>query len=121
MKRIIPIISIGLVFWHCQPASAADTINYGLIQESSFFILSLGCIAVAGLIYQTLKGGSLGTPWLFFVGGFALAGSYAAIQLLDIMKIAVYQYDCRLAELALRIGSMLLLMTGLVLYKKGLQ
>jgi hypothetical protein len=115
MKRIIPIISIGLVLWHCQPASAADTISYGLIEESSFFILSLGCVAAAGFIYQTLKGGSLGTPWLFFIGGFTLAGSYAAIQLLDILKIAIYQYDCRLAELALRISSMLLLMIGLIL------
>lgn len=121
MKKIIPLISIGFVLWHCQPASAADTITYGLIQESSFFILSLGCIAAAAIIYRTLKGGSLATPWLFFVGGFILAGLYAAVQLLDIMKIVVYQYDCRLVELALHIGSMLLLMTGLILYKKGLQ
>lgn len=121
MKKIIPVISVGLVLWHCQPVSAANTINYKLIQESSFFILSLGCIAAAAIIYQTLKGGSLATPWLFFIGGFILGGLDAAVQLLDIMKIAVYQYDCRLVELALHIGSMLLLMTGLILYKKGLK
>ena len=121
MKRMIPLTMIGLVLWHSRPLYAANMINYGLIQESSYFILSLGCLAIAGFIYKMLKGGSLGTPWLFFIVGFSLAGIYTAVQILDTLKVVVYQYDYRLAMLVMQTGSMLFLLIGLILYKKGLE
>ncbi len=121
MKRIVPYLTFAFALCNCQSAFAGRGVTYGLIRESSLIILSLTCLAVTWLIFRTLQGGSLGTPWLFFVGGFALVGIEAVIQLFDVMKIVVYEYDLGLVSLLLSAGSMILMMTGLILYKKGLQ
>jgi hypothetical protein len=81
----------------------------------------MGCLILALSIFLSLKGGSLGMPWVFFIMGFAMAFVGGALHLLDLFKILVYEYDLRLATLITSCGSMLFLLVGLYFYRRGLQ
>jgi hypothetical protein len=86
-----------------------------------FFATALGCLAFALLIFLSLKGGSLGRPWLFIFIGFLLAAIGSGLHLLDLSKILIYEYDLRLAFLIITCGSMIFLLIGLILVKRGLE
>lgn len=100
---------------------AISTQTYNIIQETLYFATSLGCLALAMIIFLSLKGGSLGKPWLFIFIGFLFAASGGAIHLLDLFKVLIYEYDLRLATLITSCGSMLFFLIGLLFYKKGLE
>jgi hypothetical protein len=117
-KRIVYLIP-AFVLLDCMPAAAMDSGAYAVMLESLFLFLSLVCLIIATTIYAVLKGGSLGTPWIFFMGGFALAAASAAIQLLDMFQIVLHQYDIRPGIFIARVGSMALFMVGLFLHKRG--
>ncbi len=121
MNRLTVYLTIGFVLLHYRLAGAVSTHTYNLVQESIFFIASMGCLLLALSIFVSLRGGSLGTPWIFFVMGFAFAAVGGAIHLLDLFKILVHEYDLRLATLITSCGSMLFMLTGLYFYKRGLQ
>ena len=95
--------------------------GYGLASGAIYLGLSLAGIALAFTIYSVLKGGSLGSSWLFFILGFAAAALGSLIELFDLLHILIYQYDLRLVQLAIRTASMLLFLTGLILYRRGLE
>jgi hypothetical protein len=121
MKRLTAYLAIGFVVGHYRLAGAVSTHTYNLVQESIFFIVSLGCLVLAVSILISLKGGSLGTPWIFFVIGFAVAAVGGVIHLLDLFKILLHVYDLRLATLITTCGSMLFLAIGLYFYRRGLE
>ncbi len=121
MNRLAIYLTIGFVLSDYRLAGAISTHTYNLVQNSILFIASMGCLVLALSIFVTLKGGSLGIPWVFFIIGFAMAAVSGAIHLLDFFKILVYEYDLRLATLITSCGSMLFLFIGLHFYRRGLQ
>ena len=121
MNQLTIYLTIGFVLSHFRLAGAVSTHTYDLVQESIFFIASMGCLVLALGIFISLKGGSLGTPWIFLIIGFAFAAVGGAIHLLDLFNVLVHEYDLRLATLITSSGSMLFLFTGLYFYRKGLQ
>lgn len=102
-------------------ASAMSTHTYLVVQESITFLVSIGCLILAISIYRALKGGILGTPWVFFVMGFGLAAVGGLIKLLDLFKIFIYEYDLRPATLLTTCGSVIFLLLGLFYYRRGLE
>lgn len=121
MNRLAVCLTVGFVLSHSRLAGAVSTQTYNLVQESIFFIVSMGCLVLALSIFISLKGGSLGTPWIFLIIGFAMAAAGGVIHLLDLFKILVYEYDLRPATLITSCGSMLFLFIGLYFYRRGLQ
>lgn len=121
MNRLAVFLTVGFVLSYSRLAGAASTHTYNLVQESILSIVSIGCLFLALSIFISLKGGSLGTPWIFFMIGFAMAAAGGVIHLLDLFKILVYEYDLRPATLITSCGSMLFLFIGLYLYRKRLQ
>ena len=121
MNRLTVYLTVGFILLHFRMAGAVSTHTYNLVQDSIFFITSMGCLILALSIFVTLKGGSLGIPWIFFIIGFTMAAVSGAIHLLDFFKILVYEYDLRLATLITSCGSMLFLFIGLYFYRRGLQ
>jgi len=94
--------------------------TYSLIQEITILVCSGACLAVTISIHNGLKGGALGTPWIFFIFAFGLSTAAAVIQVFDLTGFLISQYDHRLTMLILRPGSALLILIGLILYRKGL-
>lgn len=121
MNRLTVYLTISFVLWHYRLAGAVSTHTYNLVQESVFFIASLCCLILAVSILISLKGGSLGAAWIFFVIGFAVAAVGGVIHLLDLLKILLHVYDLRLATLITTCGSMLFLAIGLYFYRRGLE
>lgn len=121
MNRSTIYLTIGFVLSYYRLAGAVSTRTYDLVQESILFVVSIICLILAISIFFSLKGGSLGTPWIFFIIGFAVAAAGGAIHLLDLFKILIYEYDLRLAALITSSGSMLFLSIGLYFYRRGLQ
>jgi hypothetical protein len=68
-----------------------------------------------------MRGGSLGLPWLIFVCGFTFAAAASLVELLDLFQLVFSEYDFRPFILAARLGSALLLLVGLIFYKRGLE
>lgn len=101
-------------------AGAMSTHAYGVIRESIFLVAALACLILALVIFSSLKGGSLGLPWLFFALGFAVAAIGGILHLMDLLKILIHVYDLRLATLLTTCGSMILFLIGLFFYRKGL-
>ncbi len=121
MNRLAIYFTIGFVLSNYRLAGAISTHSYNLMQESIFFIVSMGCLVLALSIFVSLRGGSLGFPWVFFIIGFAIAATGGAIQLLDLFKIMVHEYDLRPATLITSCGSMFFLFIGLYFYRRALQ
>jgi hypothetical protein len=110
-----------LVMADYEMANAITSQQYQVLQHSLLVILSLSCLILTALIYLILRGGILGLPWIFFMIGFGAAALGGAIQLLDALKLAISQYDLRMALLIIYSGSMLSILVGLFIYKRGLQ
>ena len=121
MSRLTAYLTLGFLLTNYNLSWAISTHTYGVIQESLFFATSALCLIFALLIFTSLKGGSLGKPWLFILIGFLLAVIGSVLHLLDLFRILIYQYDFRLAFLILSFGSMVFLLIGLVLIKRGLE
>jgi hypothetical protein len=121
MNRLTACLTLSLVFANYNFCWAISSQTYGLVQESLFFATSLGCLIIAFFIFFSLKGGSLGTPWLFICLGFLLAAVGGAIHLLDLFRILIHIYDLRPALLVTGVGSMILFFIGLILYKRALE
>lgn len=121
MNRLTASITAALVMINYDFCWAISSQTYKMVQGSLFFATSIGCLILALIIFLSLKGGSLGTPWLFICAGFLLAAAGGAIQLLDLFKIVIYIYDLRPALLITGIGSMILFLIGLILYKRALE
>ena len=121
MNRLTAFLTLGLILTNYNLGWAISTHTYGVIEESLFFATSAFCLIFALLIFLSLKGGSLGRPWLFILIGFLLAVVGSALHLLDLFKILIYQYDFRLAFLILSFGSMVFLLIGLILIRRGLE
>jgi len=102
-------------------AMAISTHTYSVVQESVFLVFTIACLLIAFGIFNSLKGGSLGTPWLFFAIGFFIAAIGGILHLLDLLKIFFSQYDLRPATLITTCGSMIFLFLGLYFYRKGLE
>ena len=115
--KILPILFIVLDF---KIANAMTSGQYALFQETGYLILWMACIALAWSIYTGMKGGSLGLPWLIFVCGFGLAAIASLVQLIDIFELVFSEYDFRPFILVARLGSALILLVGLFIYKRGL-
>ncbi len=120
MNRLTAIATAFFVLINYNLSWAISTYAYNLVQESLFLLFTSGCLVIALLIYLSLKGGSLGNPWIFIVAGFAFAAVGGIINLLDVIGIFVHEYDLRPANLITACGSMLLLLLGLLLYKRNL-
>jgi hypothetical protein len=120
MKKVALLSCLTLLL-QADSVLASNTTQYIAVRESLFVLITLGCVLAAALIFITLKGGTLSTPWVFFVVGFALAGVGGVMQLLELGKILLHQYDIRMALLFSRVGSVSLFLIGLVLYKARLQ
>jgi hypothetical protein len=114
-------ISVGLVFAIYGNANAMTGSNYNLLQESFTLVLSLASLILALLICKGLSGGALAMPWVLMAAGFALACLAGLMNLLDLKSILFSQYDLRLAILVTRTGAMILILAGLIFYKKRLQ
>jgi hypothetical protein len=121
MRKAQLIFPVFFVFSLYGTAGAVTTHTYRMIQDSIFFLVSLGCLILAISVFFSLKGGSLGKAWLFFVIGFAIALVGAIIHFLDVFRIVLHVYDMRLATLLTTCGSMILLLLGLYFYKRGLE
>lgn len=121
MKKLFAYFSIFWLFFGCEIASAMSTKSYDMIENSIYSIFAIGCFFVAFLIFVSLRGGSLGKPWLIIMLGFILAAAGGVIQVLDIFEIMVNEYDMRLALLIVNSCSMFFLFLGLFFYKKGLE
>gem|GEM_PF-2077813 len=121
MNRSTVYFSLALVLINYDFCWAISSHTYRLVQESLYFATSIGCLFFALTIFLSLKGGSLGTPWLFICIGFSLAVVGGAIHLLDLFKILIHVYDFRLALLITNCGSMIFFLIGLILYKRGLE
>jgi hypothetical protein len=117
----LKLLSILFIVCDFQIANAMTSGQYATIQESGYLILWAGCIILAGSIYSGMKGGSLGLPWLIFLCGFVLAAAASMVQLLDLYKIVFSEYDFRPFILAARLGSALIILVGLLIYKRGLE
>lgn len=102
-------------------ANAVSSYTYNLTQDSVYLLAALACLIWALRIFLSLRGGSLQTPWIFFSAGFATAAVGGIIQLLDLLQIAIHQYDLRPAMLATTCGSLILLLLGLIIYKRNLE
>ena len=116
--KLLPILIIVFDF---RVANALTNGQYAAIQETSYLILWLACIALAASIYSGMKGGSLGLPWLVLLSGFALAAIASLVQLIDLFEIVFSEYDFRPFILAARLGSALILLAGLFFYRRGLE
>lgn len=114
-------LSFLFIIFDFRIANAMTGGQYTAIQESGFLILWAACIAVAWSIYAGMRGGSLGLPWLIFVCGFTLAAVASLVELLDFFKLVFSEYDFRPFILAARLGSALVLLVGLIFYKRGLE
>ena len=121
MSRITACFTLVLVLVNYNFCWAISSQTYGMVQESLFFVTSIGCLIFALVIFLSLKGGSLGTPWLFICVGFLFAAAGGAIQLLDLFKIVIHIYDLRPALLITNVGSMIFFLIGLILYKRALE
>lgn len=122
MKRTVATLAVILVvLLNPGRAAAMTNMEYSLVGESLYLILALGGLATALAIFRTFKRGSLGKPWLLILLGLAAAAIGSAIDILDLLKIIIHQYDMRPALLVFRTGSIFLILAGLFLYKKGLQ
>ncbi|UCC79212.1 MAG: hypothetical protein JSW64_13190 [Candidatus Zixiibacteriota bacterium] len=121
MKRLTACLTLALVLVNYDFCWALSSQEYRIIQESLYFATSVGCLAFALIIFHSLKGGSLGTPWLFIFAGFLFAAAGGAIHLLDLFKILIHVYDLRPALLITNCGSMIFFLIGLILYKRGLR
>jgi len=94
--------------------------TFPLIQEIILLAVSAGCLALSISIYLNLKGGSLSTPWIFFIIAFGLSTIAAVIQVMDLSGTFISQYDLRLTMLILRPGALIFILLGLFFYKKGI-
>lgn len=121
MRRLTACLTLILVLSNYSFCWAISSQTYNIAQESLYFVTSVGCLIFALIIFVSLKGGSLGKPWLFIFMGFSLAAISGAIHLLDLFKILIHIYDLRLAFLIINCGSMILFLVGLILYKRGLE
>lgn len=121
MKRLTGFFAAFLLFYDYKVALAISSYTYQVIQESVSLFISLACLLLTISIFAALKGGSLSTPWLLFLIGFALAASAGAMHLLDLFKILIHVYDLRLANLLITCGSLISLLLGLWFYRKGLE
>ena len=121
MKRLTACLTLCLVLLNYDFCWAISSRTYGLVQESLYFATSVGCLVFALIIFLSLKGGSLGTPWLFICAGFLMAAVSGAIHLLDLFKILIYIYDLRPALLITNSGSMIFFLIGLIFYKRALE
>lgn len=120
MSKSTIFTTVLFVFSHYGIANAISSHAYKTTQESIFLVASLACLLWAARIFFVLKGGSLQTPWLFFMIGFAIAAAGGFLHLLDLFKIALYEYDLRMAYLATACGSIVFIFLGLFIYKRGL-
>lgn len=120
MKPLTLCLAIGFVLIQYGQAGAVSTYTYDLTRESLFLIISSGCLVLALSILSVLRGGSLGAAWIFLIIGFALAVARGLIGVLDLLKILIHPYDLRLAILLTTCGSVLSLLLGLYLYRRGL-
>ena len=121
MKKITTFLTLFWILFGYNVASAISTKSYDIIEHTFFSIFALGCFFVAFLIFFSLKGGSLGKPWLLIMLSFLLATAGGTIQVLDMFKIMIHEYDLRLALLIINSCSIFFLFIGLFLYKKGLE
>ncbi len=121
MNKLTVSLILGFVLLNYNISWAISTHTYEIVQETLYFATSTGCLAFALIIFLSLKGGSLGKPWLFIFIGFLFAASGGVIHLLDIFKVLIYEYDLRLATLVTSCGSMVFFLIGLLFYKKGLE
>lgn len=121
MNRVTAYLTLGLTITNYNLGWAISSHTYSTVQETLFFATAAGCLLFAFLLFSSLKGGSLGRPWLFILIGFLLAVIGSGLHLLDLFKILIYQYDLRLAFLILSCGSMVFLLIGLILIKRGLE
>ena len=121
MNRLTACLTLILVLSNYSFSWAISTRTYHIVQESLYFVTALGCLVFSLFIFISLRGGSLGTPWLFIFTGFALAVVGGVIHLLDLFKIVIHIYDLRLALLLIECGSMIFFLVGLILYKRGLE
>jgi len=121
MNRSIAPFALLFVISGYKSAWAFSTFSYNVVQESIFTVIAIACLLLAFGIYSSLKGGSLGVPWLFFVIGFAVAAIGGIMHLMDLFKILISQYDLRLATLLTTCGSMIFLLLGLYFYRRGLE
>lgn len=121
MKRVTACMTLCLTFANYNLGWAISSHTYGVVQESLYFVTAVACLIFALMIFSSLKGGSLGKPWLFMLIGFLLAVIGSGLHLLDLYKILIYEYDLRLAFLILSCGSIIFLLVGLVLVKRGLE
>jgi len=117
--RILALTSMTLLI-NSGVARAMTTTQYAILQESLYVLFSAVCLLLAVTIFLALRGGSLGLPWVFIIAGFGLAVFGATIHLLDVLRIVLHQYDLRMGIFLSHVGSAVLLMVGLILYKKGL-
>lgn len=120
MRRLTVCLTIGLILGQYRLAGAVSTYTYDLTREAIFLVFSGGCLLLALSILNTLKGGSLATPWVFFIIGFAAAAVGGLIGVLDLLKILIHQYDLRPATLVATCVSVISLFLGLYLYRRGL-
>ena len=121
MNRVTAYLTLGLLLTNYKLGWSISTHTYGVIEESLFFATSALCLFFALMIFLSLKGGSLGRPWLFIFIGFLMAVAGSGLHLLDLFRILIYQYDFRLAFLILSCGSMVFLLIGLILIRRGLE
>lgn len=121
MNRLTACLTLALVLVNYDFCWALSSQTYRIIQESLYFATSVGCLVLALIIFLSLKGGSLGTAWLFIFVGFLFVVAVGAIHLLDLFKILIHMYDLRLALLITNCGSMIFFLIGLILYKRGLE
>jgi hypothetical protein len=121
MKLRAALVTLVIIIIDCKVASAMTTSGYGLLRESLVLVFALACLILSGSIFASLKGGSLGIPWILFIAAFSVAALGGIIEILDSVGLVFSNYDLRPAVTITHSGSMLLLMIGLICHKRGLR
>ncbi len=121
MNRTTILATAMFLLAHFGVAGAVSTHSYQVVQESIYLAASLACFLWAFRIFLALRGGSLQNPWIFFSAAFAVAAIGGLVHLLDLFQIAIHQYDLRPATLATTCGTVILLLLGLIIYKRDLE
>lgn len=120
MKRLSLLFAVGLLLADYKSACAMTNGEYGLLQEMLSLAVVAICLILAIAILQSLRGGALSRPWAFFITAFILMGVASLLRLCDLKSILFNEYDLRPVLLVTRSAAMLIMLVGLIFYKKEL-
>lgn len=123
MNKLKALLTFLIILSSSEYAAAGEFYKlYPQWLEYLYYFLLVGLISAALIIaltiFNNLKGGKLGLPWIFFMMAFVVMLARTVFGILTVLDVAYF----RAVVLAgLDIAFFVLLLAGLVLYKVGLE